>query len=114
MRQTLATRDDLKPEILYYLAEDSDADVRKAVAQNETAPRKTDVLLAKDDDAEVRGDLAAKIARVAPDLSAAEQNKARDATYEALELLAEDQITKVRKILPEALKDIANAPPDVI
>ena len=114
VRQTLATRDDLKPEILYYLAEDSDADVRKAVAQNETAPRKTDVLLAKDDDAEVRGDLAAKIARVAPDLSAAEQNKARDATYEALELLAEDQITKVRKILPEALKDIANAPPDVI
>ena len=59
-------------------------------------------------------DLAAKIARVAPDLSAAEQNKARDATYEALELLAEDQITKVRKILSEALKDIANAPPDVI
>ena len=114
VRQTLATRDDLKPEILYYLAEDSDADVRKAVAQNETAPRKTDVLLAKDDDAEVRGDLAAKIARVAPGLSAAEQNKARDATYEALELLAEDQITKVRKILSEALKDIANAPPDVI
>ena len=114
VRRTLAARDDLKPEILYYLAEDSDPDVRKAVAQNETAPRKTDVLLANDDDAEVRGDLAAKIARVAPDLSADEQDKARDATYEALELLAEDQITKVRKILSEALKDIANAPPDVI
>jgi len=114
VRLSLAARDDLKPEILYYLAEDSDPNVRKAVAQNESAPRQTDVLLAKDEDAEVRGDLAAKIARIAPGLSADEQDKARHATYEALELLAEDQITKVREILSEALKDIADAPSDVI
>lgn len=114
IRQTLAKRKDLKPEILYYLAEDDDAEVRKTVAQNIAAPRQTDILLTKDDDANVRGDLASKIARVAPGLSADEQDKAHRATYEALEVLAQDQITKVREILSEALKDVAGAPPEVI
>jgi len=35
-------------------------------------------------------------------------------TYEALSLLARDQITRVRQILAEALKDVANAPPELI
>ncbi len=114
VRQSLAAREDIKPEILYYLAEDGNPEVRKAVAKNMAAPRQTDILLAKDGDADVRGDLASKIARVAPDLSADEKDKAHKATYEALELLAKDQITKVRGILSEALKDVADAPPDVI
>ena len=96
------------------MAEDSDAGVRLAVANNLSAPRKADVLLAKDDDVSVRGDLAGKISRLAPGLSADEQDKARSVTYETLEMLAHDQITKVRVILSEALKDIADAPPDVI
>lgn len=114
VRRALAKRKDLKQEILYYLAEDSDAEVRKTVAQNAAAPRQTNILLAKDADADVRGDLASKIARIAPGLSADEQDKAHRATYEALELLAKDQITKVREILSEALRDVADAPPDLI
>ncbi|MBC8339694.1 MAG: DUF2336 domain-containing protein [Rhodospirillales bacterium] len=114
VRQVLATRKDIKPEILYFLAEDTDAAVRLAVANNLSAPRKADVILAKDDDVTVRGDLAGKIARLAPGLSVDEQDKAQRATYEALETLAKDQIAKVRGILSEALKDIADAPPDVI
>lgn len=114
VRRELAARKDLKPEILYYLAEDSDSGVRQTVAQNIAAPRQTDILLAKDDDDAVRSDLALKIARVAPELSADEQDKARRATYAALELLAKDQISKVREILAEALKDVTDAPPDVI
>jgi len=114
VRRVLAARDDLKPEILYFLAEDTDTAVRQAVANNLSAPRKADVLLAKDDDADVRGDLAGKIAQLAPGLSPDEQDKAKNATYETLEMLAHDQITKVRGILSEALKDFADAPPDVI
>ena len=106
VRQSLAGREDIKPEILYYLAEDGNPEVRKAVAKNMAAPRQTDILLAKDADADVRGDLASKIARVAPGLSADEKDKARQA--------AKDQITKVRGILSEALKDVIDAPPDVI
>jgi hypothetical protein len=90
VRRALAERADLKPEILYYLAEDSDAEVRKAVAKNHASPRQTDVLLANDDDADVRGDLAGKIARLAPGLSLDEQDKDRQATYEVLETLAKD------------------------
>jgi len=114
VRRILAQRKDMKPEILYFLAEDTDATVRQAVANNLSAPPQTDVLLAKDDDVGVRGDLADKIARLMPELSADEQDKARRTTHEALEVLARDQIAKVRGILSDALKDIADAPADVI
>ena len=70
--------------------------------------------MALDSDADVRGGLAQKIAHVAPDLSAEASEKVRVQTYEALEMLANDQITKVRAILSEALKDVVDAPPDII
>ncbi len=114
VRAALAERKDLSPELLYFLAEDDSVDVRRAVAVNEAAPRQTDILLAHDSDADVRGGLAQKIAQVAPDLSAEASEKVRVHTYEALEMLANDQITKVRAILSEALKDVVDAPPDII
>ena len=114
VRRVLAARKDLKPEILYFLAEDTDTAVRQAVANNLSAPRQTDVLLAKDDDVGVRGDLAGKIARLMPELSVNEQDKVLRSAHEALEVLARDQITKVRGILSDALKDLADAPADVI
>lgn len=114
VRAALAERKDLSPELLYFLAEDASVDVRRAVAVNEAAPRQTDILLAHDADADVRGGLAQKIAQVAPDLSAEASEKVRAQTHEALEMLANDQITKVRAILSEALKDVVDAPPDII
>lgn len=114
MRAKVAERQDIQPEILYYLAEDASAEVRRRVARNAHTPPQADLLLAGDADQEVRAGLAAKIARVAPGLSAGEQDRLRRATYEALELLARDQIPKVRAILAEALKDAVDAPPEVI
>jgi uncharacterized protein (DUF2336 family) len=114
VRATLAGRVDVRPEILYYLAEDASVEVRRRVAENESTPPQAHVLLARDGDEKVRGGLAAKIARLAPSLSAQEQDRLKRATYDALELLARDQITRVREILSEALKDVADAPPEVI
>lgn len=114
VRRALAEREDLSPELLYYLAEDASADVRLAVASNERAPRQTDLLLAQDTDADVRGGLAAKIATVAPGLSAAESSKIYAQTHEALATLASDQITKVRAILSDALKEVVDAPAEII
>jgi uncharacterized protein (DUF2336 family) len=114
VRSELAGRTDVKPEILYYLAEDSSAEVRRAVAANAQAPAQANLLLAGDQDDAVRSGLAAKIARLAPGLSAHEQDRLRRMTYEALEMLARDQIPKVRQILAEALKDVAQVPPEVI
>ncbi len=114
VRLELAGRDDIKPEILYYMAEDKDPEVRRAIAANSATPRQADLLLAVDDDQEVRVGLAEKIALLAPGLTVDEQDAIRKMTYEALQLLARDQITKVRQVLSETLKDVADAPPDVI
>jgi len=114
VRAELAARQDLPPELLYFLAGDQSPDVRRAVAANDSAPRLTDLILAQDKDAHVRGDLASKIAKVAPGLSNEETNKIKAQTYEALETLAKDQMVVVRAALSEALKDVVDAPHDVI
>ncbi|NQU61678.1 MAG: DUF2336 domain-containing protein [Rhodospirillales bacterium] len=114
VRGDLAARSDVKPEILYFLAEDPEPDVRRTIATNMATPVQADLLLASDADQDVRGDLAEKIASLASGLSADDQDKVRRLTYEALDILARDQVTRVRQILSEALKDVADAPPEVI
>ena len=114
VRAELAAHPELRPEILYFLAEDESAEVRRTVAANPRTPPQAHPCLAADADERVRTCLAARIAQLAPGLSAHEQDRLRRCTYEALELLARDSIPKVRGILAEALKDVANAPPEVI
>lgn len=114
VRIALAQRTDVRPEILYFLAEDTDATVRKSVAENSHAPRQTFELLARDKSDEVRGGLAQKIATLAPGLTSEEQDKVRRLTYEAMETLARDQLTRVRAILSQALHDVVDAPRELI
>ncbi|HEY9080469.1 DUF2336 domain-containing protein [Magnetovibrio sp.] len=114
VRQEVAEHPNAQPEILYFLATDKVASVRAAIADNSATPRQADVLLTKDEDEGVRSRLAAKISKLAPGLSANEVDKLRRMTYEALETLARDQATKVRQIVAETLKDMADAPPEVI
>ena len=114
VRKNLAQRADVPPEILYYLAEDGAAEVRRAIAANAAAPHHTHMLLARDADTSVRCDLATKISRVLPGLSAEEHDKVRQSAHETLRTLARDQIAAVRQALAEALKDVAHAPADVI
>ncbi len=114
VRKHLATRTDVKPEILYFLTDDPSPEVRRAVAANQVTPCHADLILAKDADEDVRSGLAGKIAALAPGLAANERDKLRGMTYETIELLARDQLTRVRQILSEALKDFADAPPEVI
>ncbi len=113
-RRALAARNDLRPEILYFLADDKSADVRRAIAGNETTPRQADLLLARDSDLGVRELLAQKIARLAPQLSQEARTQIRDLTIEVLETLARDQALKVRRIVAEALKDLTDAPAHLI
>ena len=113
-RRELAGRGDVEPEILYFLADDPSPEVRRALALNAAAPRHADLLLSGDSDDVVRAGLAGKIARLAPGLSADEQDNVRRMTYEALEILARDQVTRVRRIIAETIKDVADAPPQVI
>ena len=114
VRIRLASRTDISAEILYFLAEDPHPDVRREIASNDATPRKADMLLVGDAEPAVREDLAYKIAKLAPGLTANERDKIKTMTYDALESLARDQATKVRQILSETLKDLADAPPAVI
>ena len=114
VRRKLAARTDVKPEILYYLAGDAAPEVRRAIVANDAAPAHSYPMLARDDDEDVRCDLAVKIARLTPGLPDDTRDKIRDLTLEALEILARDEITRVRRILAEALKDVADAPRHVI
>jgi uncharacterized protein (DUF2336 family) len=114
VRAKLAAREDVRPEILYYLAEDPAPEVRRNIAANSQTPRHADLVLARDDNEDVRCDLVAKIARLAPGLSANEQEQVRRLTYQVLEILARDQLVRVRRILAETIKDMADAPVAII
>ena len=114
VRAELAGRDDAQPEILYFLAEDPSPKVRRLIAENPSTPHHADLILARDDDHNVRGGLAEKISRLAPGMDPDEQDKIKRMAYEALEVLTRDQVTRVRQILAETLKDVAGAPPEVI
>ena len=114
VRQEVAEHPNAQPEILYFLATDKAASVRAAIAANDATPRQADVLLTSDADESVRSQLAQKISKLAPGLSAHEVDKIRKMTYEALEALARDQAVKVRQIVAETLQEMADAPPEVI
>jgi uncharacterized protein (DUF2336 family) len=113
-RRRLAESTSARPEVLYFLAADVEASVRAAVAANEATPVQADLLLARDRSADVRVDLAAKIARLAPGLSKEAHERLRKLTYEVLEILVRDQVTRVRQVIAETLKDVADAPPQII
>ncbi len=114
VRERLAARTDVKPEILYFLAEDAAPAVRRAIAANESTPPHAYARLARDSDDDVRCDLALRIARLTPGLSDDARDRIRRLTLDALDVLARDQIARVRRVLSETLKDVAGAPPEVI
>ena len=113
-RVALAERTDVAPELLYYLAQDTQPVVRLAIARNSTAPMHADLLLAKDDDESVRAAIAEKISNPETVSSGYATDRLRDMAHEALTLLAKDQALRVRKTIAEALKEVANAPANAI
>lgn len=113
-RRELAERGDIRPEILYYLASDPDTEVRRKIARNYKAPRHADLLLATDDTPEVRTDVAGKIADITIKLDGGQKDNIYHLTMEALEILARDQLARVRSILAEALKDFPGAPKEIM
>lgn len=114
VREGVASRADVAPEILFLLADDPAPEVRRAIAANQATPAHADRLLASDRNADVRSALAEKIARLTPELTADVQDKVERLAYDTLEALARDQVVRVRRILAEALKDATHAPPDVV
>src|SRR3546814_1616268 len=113
-RADLAQRLDLRPEVLYFLADDPSTGVRRRIAANARTPRQADLIRARDTDEAVRAELAAKVATLTAPEGRSAQEKAQRFVEQTLELLARDRATRVRQILAEALKSVAGAPPAVI
>ncbi|MHA1114115.1 MAG: DUF2336 domain-containing protein, partial [Alphaproteobacteria bacterium] len=113
-RRQLAANRTLRPEMLYFLADDPAAEVRREIAANPKTPVQADLLLAHDRDDGVRHDLAHKIARLAPDLDANGQDEMQRRTVQVLEILARDQLAQIRRMIADAVKDLPAAPTGVI
>ena len=109
-RRRLAEHEDLEPEILYYFATDKSVEVRKAVAINRGTPLQADRILAEDADEGVRIELANKIGRLVPELDPKENARLAEMVIEIIEILARDELPRVRAIIAEELKNADNVP----
>ena len=114
VRRGVAQQANVRPEILFYLADDADSGVRRAVAENHRTPRQADLILTRDEDESVRERLAAKIAALVPEFAKEDRQKIRALSEKVLETLARDHAIKVRQVIAEALKDSMDAPLAVI
>lgn len=113
-RCALASDTETRPEILYYLAEDPDAEVRRCIADNAKTPRQANMLLALDHSEEVRCVLAKKIGRLFPETFATEREVMRRAVLDVTEILAADQTKRVRELVSDAIKDLPDVPPHLV
>lgn len=113
-RAELAGHEDLEPEFLYFFAQDKDATVRRAVAENDGSPLQADLILAKDIDPLVREELAYKIGKLIPRLTEEESERLAEMTFEVLEILAHDQLPQIRSIIADEIKHLDNIPKRII
>lgn len=113
-RLQLASSPRTRPEVLYYLADDKGADVRKQIAANSSTPLHAADLLVHDKNDGVREELARKIARLMPDLDEKSQAGLRDRAIDVLEKLAQDQVPKIRALIAEELKESTRVPKSLI
>ncbi len=114
LNRELAVREDAEPEMLYYLAQNPSQDVRASVAANPRTPIQADVILAQDEDDDVRMELVKKIGRLLPGLAPHEAEKLREQTIETIDTLARDKLPRVRQILAEEIKKSTEVPMEII
>jgi len=111
-RVELASNPRTPPEFLYYLSEDTDVRVRRAVGENRSTPNKADVNLSKDDDISVRCAVARKI--VGDGLDTESRRDMWRMGFTILETLMRDNVVRVRRILTEAFQSDSEAPRQMV
>ena len=114
LRAELARRHDAEPDVLLFIAKEGNAAARRAVAANPSSPAVANRLLATDPEDEVREELARKIGRLLPNLTRDAREHVRRLTIQTLELLAEDELPRVRQVLAEEIKSLDCVPKRVI
>lgn len=110
-RMALALRPDIAPELLYFLAEDPELQVRRAVAENPATPRQADLVLCHDPDPGVRCLLARKI--VGSGLGDDQRSQLWRMGFTILETLMRDSSIRVRRALADVVKNMFSVPHEV-
>ena len=100
--------------VLHQLANDGSVTVRAALALNPAAPPAVNQSLAQDHDVRVRLLLARKLASLLPTLARDEQTRLGQEAHATLLTLAEDAAVRVRAAVAEVVKDMPDAPRDLI
>ena len=102
------------PELLLALALDPAVTVRAAVAMNAATPAEADRLLRADDDSRVRLLLARRLAQLIPNLPEGQRQQLREQALTTLGILVEDEAERVRAAIADEVKDMPQAPRDLI
>lgn len=113
-RAQLASCGDVPPEFLYYFATEGAADVKAAVAKNQSTPLQADMVLSKDNDDTVREVLAGKIGQKAANADPGSDPKSTGMVHQILDTLARDQLPAVRGIISDAIKSLDNVPKPIV
>ena len=113
-RAALAQDDDVPAEILFFLANDKDVDVRRAVSGNDSAPIHADLILAKDEEDDIRGGIGEKMGRILPALSGEQNQKVMDMAFQVAGVLAQDRLPTVRALIAQTVKNLDNVPKDIV
>lgn len=113
-KQELSKRNDVQPEILYYLAENHEKQIREEIAKNSSTPIQAALLLSKDKEIDVRKCIAHKISELIPELSNDKQTQLNDAALQVLDILANDQAKLIRETLADAVKELKGVPKNII
>lgn len=114
VRLQLARSRATQPEFLVYLAADVSPAVRREIAANDETPVQAQILLAGDEDDEVRCELARKIGRLMPYLGDSESERVSSMALKVLEKLAQDTLPRVRAMVAEEIKAAEDVPPAMI
>lgn len=113
-RAQLASCGDVPPEFLYYFATEGAADVKAAVAKNQSTPLQADMVLSKDEDDTVRELLAGKIGEKAALAEPDNDPKSTGMVHQILDTLARDQLPAVRGIISDAIRSLDNVPKPIV
>jgi uncharacterized protein (DUF2336 family) len=113
-RVRMAANPDAPESVLNELAADPEVTVRAALALNPGLPVPIASRLAHDRDDRIRALLARRLASLIPSVSEPQREHLRDQAMASLYALASDEVIRVRAAIAEVVKDMREAPRDLI
>ena len=109
----LASNEASYPEMLFFLSNNDDVEIRSRIAANPSTPAQANTVLSTDTEPRVREALGAKVARELPTQSG-QRDVQNPPAIAILEHLILDEEVRVRRIIAEELKTTDKAPLHII